>query len=226
MRDQIDPSLRDDVEESNNNSPYPGDDYASYQQQRTEQPSQAPSQAPSPFSFQVHLQEDDPAEQQSVSPPPASKPKSRAVSTASSHKSLSSSTSSSTSSRWSLRDPAHLDPSCFPSSAEFDAMTEVYMSNLAPKKRGKALIDQEMYDKVLTVLMDPTVTTTTTAQFRFWAKKMFKLVEFNGEFVATHEGRPVAVKEQIYDVLVYCHGQSGHGGRDKTMLMVSFSFPP
>lgn len=100
------------------------------------------------------------------------------------------------------QDPANLDASCFPTSDAFDVMTAAYLENLAPRKRMKALIDQELYDKALTVLMDPRQTTTTTAQFRFWTKKMFKLVEFNGEFVVTHEGRPVAVKEQIYDVLV------------------------
>lgn len=111
-------------------------------------------------------------------------------------------------------------PSSFPTKAEFNVMVHSYLDSLSIRKRDKALISQEKYDSVLTILKDPRSAQTGTAQFRFWAKKMFELVSFEGDLVVTHEGRPVAVQEQIYDVLVYCHGQAAHGGRDKTAAMV------
>jgi hypothetical protein len=108
----------------------------------------------------------------------------------------------------------------FPTEDEFAQIVDDYLQGLSERKREKALITQKMYDNVLLILRDPRNTATSTAQFRFWAKKMFAILEYKGEYVVTHDKRPVAVKEQIYDVLVYCHGQASHGGRDKTSAMV------
>ncbi|OCF32901.1 hypothetical protein I316_05538 [Kwoniella heveanensis BCC8398] len=108
----------------------------------------------------------------------------------------------------------------FPSPHKFNLMVQDYLRNLSPKKREKALLTQKMYDAVLSVLQDPKDTSTKTAQFRFWAKKMFQLTSFGGEKVVCHDHKPVAVKEQIYEVLCHCHGQAGHGGRDKTSAQV------
>ena len=49
---------------------------------------------------------------------------------------------------------------------------------------------------------------------------MFKLVSTQVAHIVIHENKPVAVKEQLYDVLVQCHGQANHGGRDKTAAQV------
>ncbi|WWC88000.1 uncharacterized protein L201_002902 [Kwoniella dendrophila CBS 6074] len=108
----------------------------------------------------------------------------------------------------------------FPSPHNFNLMVQDYLKNLSPKKREKALLTQKMYDAVLSVLQDPKDTSTKTAQFRFWAKKMFQLTSFGGEKIVCHDHKPVAVKEQIYEVLCHCHGQAGHGGRDKTSAQV------
>jgi hypothetical protein len=109
----------------------------------------------------------------------------------------------------------------FPSPHKFDMMLYDYLRNLSPKKREKALLTQKMYDSVMHVLQDPKSTDTKTAQFRFWAKKMFTLTTFGGDTVICHDNKPVAVKEQIFEVLVHCHQQAGHGGRDKTSAQVS-----
>ncbi|WWC96754.1 hypothetical protein V866_003627 [Kwoniella sp. B9012] len=108
----------------------------------------------------------------------------------------------------------------FPSPHKFNLMVQDYLKNLSPKKREKALLTQKMYDAVLSVLQDPKDTSTKTAQFRFWAKKMFQLTTFGPEKVVCHDHKPVAVKEQIYEVLCHCHAQAGHGGRDKTSAQV------
>jgi hypothetical protein len=104
----------------------------------------------------------------------------------------------------------------FPTQEQFDGMVDEYLGSLSPKKRAKALLTQQMYDDILQVLLNPTDTKTGSAQFRFWAKKMFKLVSTQVAHIVIHENKPVAVKEQLYDVLVQCHGQANHGGRDKT----------
>lgn len=46
------------------------------------------------------------------------------------------------------------------------------------------------------------------------------LVTTASAHLVTHENRPVAIRSQIYDVLVQCHNQSSHGGRDKTSAHV------
>lgn len=108
----------------------------------------------------------------------------------------------------------------FPTSAQFNEMVHEYLSSLSPKKQAKALLTQQMYDDILTVLLHPTETKVGSAQFRFWSKKMFKLVSTDVAHIVIHENKPVAVKEQLYDVLVQCHGQANHGGRDKTAAQV------
>jgi hypothetical protein len=116
----------------------------------------------------------------------------------------------------------------FPTALQFNDMVNDYLSSLSAKKQAKALLTQQMYDDVLQVLLHPTETKTGSAQFRFWAKKMFKLVstqvDSRIEHFAIHENKPVAVKEQLYDVLVQCHKQANHGGRDKTAAQVRSRF--
>ena len=111
----------------------------------------------------------------------------------------------------------------FPTASQFNDMVNDYLGSLSPKKQAKALLTQQMYDDILTVLLHPTETKTGSAQFRFWAKKMFKLVSTQVAHIVIHENKPVAVKEQLYDVLVQCHGQANHGGRDKTAGQVRTS---
>jgi hypothetical protein len=110
----------------------------------------------------------------------------------------------------------------FPTLAQFNAMVDDYLGSLSIKKQAKALLTQQMYDDILNVLIDPTGTKVGTAQFRFWAKKMFKVVTTQVAHIVIHENKPVAVKEQLYEVLVQCHGQANHGGRDKTAAQVQF----
>ena len=108
----------------------------------------------------------------------------------------------------------------FPTADQFAEMMHEYLSSLSPKKQAKALLTQAMYDDIREVLLHPTETKTGSAQFRFWSKKMFKLVSVQSTHIVIHENKPVAVKEQLYDVLVQCHGQAAHGGRDKTAAQV------
>lgn len=110
------------------------------------------------------------------------------------------------------------DQDQYPSYEEFDAIVQDYLQNLSSKKRDKALIDQARYAMILQVLKDPRNTAVSTAQFRFWVKKMFQLTPRQ---IVCHDGKPVAMREQIYGILVRAHREAHHGGRDKTSALVS-----
>ncbi|CEP15729.1 hypothetical protein [Parasitella parasitica] len=109
------------------------------------------------------------------------------------------------------------DQDQYPSYEEFDAIVQDYLQNLSSKKRDKALIDQARYAMILQVLKDPRNTAVSTAQFRFWVKKMFQLTSSQ---IVCHDGKPVAMREHIYSILVRAHREAHHGGRDKTSALV------
>ncbi|KAI9797852.1 MAG: hypothetical protein M1825_005693 [Sarcosagium campestre] len=111
----------------------------------------------------------------------------------------------------------------FPTPREFDSLLTDYIDSLSPKKQDKALIPRKRYENILLVLRDPKCTTIESAQFRFWAKKMFQLGtshQVPPMDVVMHEGKPVAVREDLYRVLVEAHHICQHGGRDKTSAQV------
>ncbi|CEJ00629.1 hypothetical protein RMCBS344292_14681 [Rhizopus microsporus] len=111
------------------------------------------------------------------------------------------------------------DDDQIPTVQEFSAIVDDYLNNLSPKKRDKALVDQHRYSQIQQVLRDPRNTAISTAQFRFWVKKMFQLQSGSSDVVC-HDNKPVATKEQIYDILVKAHREAHHGGRDKTSALV------
>lgn len=107
-----------------------------------------------------------------------------------------------------------------PTFEEFQGIINDYLGNLSPKKRDKALVDHARYCLIQEVLKNPRNTSISTAQFRFWVKKMFQLQPGSYNLVC-HDNKPVAMREQIYDILVNAHKEAHHGGRDKTSAIVS-----
>ncbi|KAI8881294.1 hypothetical protein K501DRAFT_132838, partial [Backusella circina FSU 941] len=107
-----------------------------------------------------------------------------------------------------------------PSHDEFQDTINDYLDNLSSKKRDKALVDHPRYRLIQEVLKNPRNTTISTAQFRFWVKKMFQIQQN----IVIHDNKPVAMKEQIYDILVKAHKDAHHGGRDKTSAIVRNQF--
>ncbi len=128
----------------------------------------------------------------------------------------------------------------FPTYEQYKRIEDEYLSSLSERKQPKALISQVLFDKVFAVLQNGSEDRGSTAQFRFWVRKMFVLAypqtSFNHnagqtpelEPVVLHDKRPVAIKEQIYEVLCYCHAVARHGGRDKTCatLRLHYSWVP
>jgi hypothetical protein len=109
----------------------------------------------------------------------------------------------------------------YPSIEEFNNVVNDYLQNLSSKKRDKALVDTDRYNLILKVLKDPKNTTISTAQFRFWVKKMFRLSSTEYMDFVCHDGKPVATREDIYNILIIAHKEAHHGGRDKTSALVS-----
>ncbi|KAF9528824.1 hypothetical protein CPB83DRAFT_747536, partial [Crepidotus variabilis] len=119
----------------------------------------------------------------------------------------------------------------FPSYAQYKQVEAGYIQSLTPRRQGKALITQAMFDRIWDVLHSPE-SPGETAQFRFWARKMFTTsktyrsslggVDMNEPLqeVLLHDNLLVAVQEQLYDLLCFCHGSTGHGGRDKTCALI------
>jgi len=120
----------------------------------------------------------------------------------------------------------------FPTFAQYKQVEATYIHSLTPRRQGKALISQALFDRIWDVLHQPDAQ-GETAQFRFWARKMFTLSKTHqstlGVFgntnnrpqeVLLHDNLLVAVQEQLYDLLCYCHRSTGHGGRDKTCALI------
>ncbi|KAJ3566752.1 hypothetical protein NP233_g6803 [Leucocoprinus birnbaumii] len=119
----------------------------------------------------------------------------------------------------------------FPTRAQYQMIERGYIESLTPRRQGKALISQALFDRIWDVLHNAD-TVKENAQFRFWARKMFTLSKShtvtlgtNGprrmeQEVLLHDGLLVAVREQIYDLLCFCHGSTNHGGRDKTCALI------
>ena len=120
----------------------------------------------------------------------------------------------------------------FPTYAQYKQVENTYLQSLTPRRQGKALISQAMFDRIWDVLQQPE-SQGETAQFRFWARKMFTISKNHpitlGQAsesddgpreVLLHDNLLVAIQEQLYDLLCYCHGSTGHGGRDKTCALI------
>lgn len=120
----------------------------------------------------------------------------------------------------------------FPTYAQYKQVEAAYIQSLTPRRQGKALISQALFDRIWDVLHNPD-SQGETAQFRFWARKMFTLSKTHRstlsglnkpnnppQEVLLHDNLLVAIQEQLYDLLCYCHGSTGHGGRDKTCALI------
>lgn len=140
-----------------------------------------------------------------------------------------------------------------PTREEFAKLEEHYLASLDKSKKAKALISQEMFDKIWLVLHFPDDCTIGTPQFRWWVRKMFALAHpdqledatlrtlqsspSDGHVqvmmrecerqnaapqpsfflsVVVHDGKRLAIREHIYDIICVCHERIGHGGRDRT----------
>ena len=81
-----------------------------------------------------------------------------------------------------------------------------------------------MYKHIITSLLTPKDTENRNAQSRHWARKSFFLGKSDRRLIypdlvsegRTTTGRPVAVRERLYNIITEAHAACHHGGRDKT----------
>jgi hypothetical protein len=78
----------------------------------------------------------------------------------------------------------------------------------------------EMYNQIVSVLLEPRSTLVGTASFRNWSKDTFELDSTPSAHLLTRKKRPVAIKEEIFSNILECHRKAAHGCRDKTYDLV------
>lgn len=109
----------------------------------------------------------------------------------------------------------------FPTYSQCSQLIGAYLDTLSCVKKNKSLITRSMYEDIRSVLQDTSNTAIGSPQFRFWAKKNFDLFEDSDSLhKVMHKGKPVAVLEELYNILSVSHLHSSHGGRDKTLAQV------
>ena len=110
-----------------------------------------------------------------------------------------------------------------PTAYDFHLICYEYLSGLSHKKREKALLNGTMYHDCMAAIRNPKDTTLRTPQFRYWARKTFRVTPYHKDMILTTiDGKPVAARERILGVLKHCHLASQHGGRDKTSAEVCY----
>ena len=110
----------------------------------------------------------------------------------------------------------------FLSPETFETLVEGYINQLHVRKRNKALISQQLANDCLMVLTNPENTAIFNPKFRWWVRKhfVFTVVGELRILMDKKNGKPVCVREQLYDKVCYFHHIIGHGGRDKTFAAV------
>ncbi|ORZ24974.1 hypothetical protein BCR41DRAFT_301937, partial [Lobosporangium transversale] len=114
----------------------------------------------------------------------------------------------------------------FLSPETFETLVEGYISQLHVRKRNKALINQQLANDCLMVLTNPENTAIFNPKFRWWVRKhfVFTVVGELRILMDKKNGKPVCVREQLYDKVCYFHHIIGHGGRDKTFAAITKSY--
>ncbi|KKZ60146.1 hypothetical protein EMCG_05068, partial [[Emmonsia] crescens] len=84
----------------------------------------------------------------------------------------------------------------FPDKQEFDALLECYVH--AKSKKKKRIITSEQASDIRKVLLD--LRSTAIGSSQHWIKKTFTL-ELNSKALLYHQGRPVAICENLFEIL-------------------------
>ncbi|KAI7908110.1 uncharacterized protein BX663DRAFT_493007 [Cokeromyces recurvatus] len=106
---------------------------------------------------------------------------------------------------------------------EVNDLVEAFIQSRSKKYQAKVLISMNTYEDIIQVLRQkPAYCTFSTAKFRYWARKKFALIVTDGKQVVCLKkvdqtiGKPVCVKEEIFDVISKAHADCDHKGRDIT----------
>ncbi|XP_013396219.1 KRAB-A domain-containing protein 2-like isoform X2 [Lingula anatina] len=109
----------------------------------------------------------------------------------------------------------------------FHKLLDQHLATINESRRQKYLITQEMYEKIVsTVQVKSGEKSQYGATFKFWCKTNFKIEEIGQRKIlyCIKTSRPVATKEDLFDVLANCHKRVQHSGRDKTFEEVKRNY--
>ncbi|KAF8591691.1 hypothetical protein K439DRAFT_1626681 [Ramaria rubella] len=114
-----------------------------------------------------------------------------------------------------------------PTVDEYAAIQERFLSGLPADERSTVLIDSRIYVHVLDILTGRAVKDIRPAQFHSWALKTFQLQRctytlnhpevVHESWDVFHEGKKIALVEELYTILCRAHCECGHGGAEETI---------
>ncbi|CAG8662700.1 5143_t:CDS:1, partial [Diversispora eburnea] len=108
----------------------------------------------------------------------------------------------------------------FVSRNTLDQIVESYILSLPVSKQKKAIINNELLNKIKTILTNPKETFSYDKNTRDWAKKRFRAEEImldDYRIIVKDTNNPVLTKENMYEVLCQTHGEiTQHGGQKQT----------
>ncbi|KKZ68763.1 hypothetical protein EMCG_05630 [[Emmonsia] crescens] len=112
----------------------------------------------------------------------------------------------------------------FPNVAEFGQRVASYIRRLPDELGDKATISWSMAGKIGKALIGDT---TESVEFQEWSKKMFTLMRVNGRASVCREGKPIAIREKLFRILIMAHQECEHGDQKSTSAEVkSYSWVP
>ncbi|CAG8734897.1 24730_t:CDS:2, partial [Racocetra persica] len=115
----------------------------------------------------------------------------------------------------------------------FDQLVSEFLSSHNPMQRRKAIITQEDYDLIISILKNPTNTSNGTAKDRLWAKNNFYLRDLGTsqnpilqlmelKNASERSDRVICPFQNLYTVLGKMHGSTyRHSGSKKTFDAIS-----
>ncbi|GAA6002681.1 integrase zinc binding domain-containing protein [Rhodotorula paludigena] len=107
-----------------------------------------------------------------------------------------------------------------PSQRAFQKAMDAYLDTLHYTKKEKSVCTPQRYSLTMSILRNPGSTRFGTAQDRHWTKKHFTLDDSSDPSAILRDGRRIATKGQIYDIISAAHVGLGHMGRDKTLAKI------
>ncbi|KAI9820929.1 MAG: hypothetical protein M1826_000804 [Phylliscum demangeonii] len=104
---------------------------------------------------------------------------------------------------------------------EFSDVLYDFLMKQSTKKRDKTLVHRLRYNLIYQILTTEG-SRTQSAQFRYWCRKMFKVVpNENGQGKhLEHHQKQVCIIENLYAAITNAHVRINHAGRDRTSAAI------
>jgi len=110
----------------------------------------------------------------------------------------------------------------FVSVEKFNDILDEYIDSLPSNRQAKALITQELADKIKTILLKKE--SIRDENLRYWSRKHFSTLEINDtiQLVEKESLKVVCPKNDLYNVIGRLHQELQHAGYHKTYKAVGW----